>query len=230
MKQFDSEDNGIQLPEDYKPTYIAEQHNNNCQQFFGPITNCTFTMPPAKTKSQSKQKTKKQSKTIAALEKPKTLKYFKHGDKKILLKQEERVAIVFNKFNKWGWIDSETSSDDFDSFFNGEPRFCNISWKANTTILTILLQELLKKDYIGSQTNCSAKSLVKEQFHKTANSDRTRISNDDYEHIQITLILLDIKNPLPFKYDNSGEEEEIDTSDITLKEVYSGILRSTKGI
>lgn len=30
-----------------KPTYIKEQKNYNCQQFFGNISGCTFTMPSA---------------------------------------------------------------------------------------------------------------------------------------------------------------------------------------
>lgn len=30
-----------------KPEYIKEQHNHNCQQFFGPVTGCVFAMPGA---------------------------------------------------------------------------------------------------------------------------------------------------------------------------------------
>ena len=30
-----------------KPVYIHEQHNSNCQQFFGPVTGCVFAMPGA---------------------------------------------------------------------------------------------------------------------------------------------------------------------------------------
>ena len=29
----------------YKPDYIEHQENNNCQQFFGPVSNCVFAMP-----------------------------------------------------------------------------------------------------------------------------------------------------------------------------------------
>lgn len=34
-------------PNPQKPTYIKEQKNYNCQQFFGNISGCTFTMPSA---------------------------------------------------------------------------------------------------------------------------------------------------------------------------------------
>lgn len=30
-----------------KPVYIKEQHNQNCQQFYGPVTGCVFAMPGA---------------------------------------------------------------------------------------------------------------------------------------------------------------------------------------
>ena len=29
----------------YKPEYIENQTNNNCQQFFGPVSGCVFAMP-----------------------------------------------------------------------------------------------------------------------------------------------------------------------------------------
>lgn len=203
---------------------ITQQGIQSVQTTHTPETKATI---PQTSKSK-KSKRKTDSKTVAALEKPKTLKYFKYVNKRVLLEQEKRVAIVFKMFNDWGWLDSETSSDDFDSFFKGESRFCNITWKANATILTILLQELLKKDYIESQTKCSAKSLVEQQFQKTANSDRSRISDEDNERIAITLIILDLKNPLPKKGDFMNDE--VDVSEAAWKEVYAGILRSTKGI
>lgn len=35
-----------------KPTYIAQQTNNNCQQFYGPISGCVFAMPGAQVTQQ----------------------------------------------------------------------------------------------------------------------------------------------------------------------------------
>lgn len=231
MKQFDTNTDDIQMSEDYKPTYINEQHNNNCQQFFGPIMNCTFTMPAASTKPDPKvakprKKAEQKPKTGG---KPLTLKYYKHGNKGVLMKQRKRVDIVFRLWNKWGWIDDTTSPDDFDALFEGEPRHCNITWKANATILTILLQELLQQSYVEKQRGCSAKSLVKKQFRKTANSDRTRLDEDAEEKIRLTLLVLDISNPLPERRGSRGEED-VDESEAALKEVFSGQLRETKGV
>lgn len=234
MKQFDTDNMGTQMPEDYKPTYIKEQHNNNCQQFFGPITNCTFTMPPVNGNKQSSKQTSKpnhKNKTTSGKnEKPKTLKYFKHGNNGILMKQRERVTIIFQKFNEWGWINDETSPDDFDSFFEGEPRHCNIKWTGTTTTLTILLTEILKQDYIGEQTNCKATSLVQKQFGITPNSDRSRLKKDVENRIKLTLFILDIKNPLPNKRKTGYNDEEYDIQDKALYEIFSGQLHSTKSI
>lgn len=48
MKQFETDaDNDTQQQNLRKPTYIKEQNNYNCQQFFGNLTGCTFTMPAA---------------------------------------------------------------------------------------------------------------------------------------------------------------------------------------
>ena len=195
MKQFESDTDDMPMSEDNKPTYIQEQHNYNCQQFFGPITNCTFTMPAAKPSSASrKPKPPKQKNTgeKRLSGKPKTLKYCSHGNKGVLRKQGERIALVFKKWNEWGWIGSETSTDDFDALFEGEPRHCNITWKANTTVLTLLLQKLLKQPYITEQKSQSASSMVKAQFGLTPNFDEKRLAKDDDFKIEVTVYLLNI--------------------------------------
>ena len=158
-----------------------------------------------------------------------TLKYYTHGNKGVLRRQGERVKLVFERWNKWGWIDGKTTTDDFDALFEGEPRHCNITWRANATILTILLQELLQQPYIQAQTGCAAKSLVEQQFGKTANSDRTRLDEEAEAKIRLTLLVLDIKNPLPERR-GSRSEVDIDISDAALREVFAGQLRVTKGV
>ena len=230
MKQFDTETDDMQMSEDYKPTYIKEQHNNNCQQFFGPITNCTFMMPAASQPSKKKPKTNK-PKTGTGRKpsgKPMTLKYYTHGNNSVLMKQRKRVDLVFNKWNKWGWIDAQTATNDFDSFFEGEPRHCNITWKANTTLLTILLQELLEQPYITKQKRQSPSSMVRGQFGLTPNFDKKRLAEDDDFKIDVTVYLLNIDNPLPLR--KGGEDDDHDTTDAALQAVLSGQLRSTKGI
>lgn len=160
--------------------------------------------------------------------KPKTLKYCSHGNKGVLRKQGERIALVFKKWNEWGWIGSETSTDDFDALFEGEPRHCNMTWKVNTTILTILLQELLKQPCITKQKGQSPSSMVREQFGLTPNFDQKRLTDDDKFKIEVTVYLLNINNPLPRR--SGGEDDEYETTDTALQAVMSGLLRTTKGI
>lgn len=160
--------------------------------------------------------------------KPMTLKYYRHGHNGKLAAQRRRVDILYRKWTEWEWMDRDTSPDDFDAFFEGEPRHCNITWTANSTVLTILLQELLKQDYIEAQTNCSAKSLVREQFGKEANSDRRRLDSTAETRIRLSLLILDTSTPLPERSGRAADDE--DTSDAALYEVFAGALRLTKGI
>lgn len=171
-------------------------------------------------------KTTRKNTSGKAGDKPKTLKYFTHGNKGILMKQQRRVNILFQLWSKWGWIDENTPADDFNKFFEGEPRHCNLTWTGNTTILTILLQELLLQTYIEKQTGCSAKSLVEKQFGKTANSDRNRLDTTSKENIRITLYVLDIDKPLPLR--QGGGDHDYDVSDTAFRMVLSGELHASK--
>lgn len=183
-----------------------------------------YTKVPNKKKAEAKNSGREKTSG-----KPKTLKYYKHGNNGVLMEQRKRVDIIFKKFSEWGWVDANTSPNDFDAFFEGVPRYCNINWTGSSTILTILLQELLKQSYIEKQTGCAAKSLVEQQFGRTANSDRTRLDGDAHEKIELTLLILDTKNPLPERRRCSGSDPT-DIKDAALREIFSGKLRSTKGI
>ena len=160
---------------------------------------------------------------------PKTLRYYdstsSKGEEK---KKRKRVDIVFRWFNEWGWLDDETQPDDFDYFFEGNPRHCNLTWKGNCTILTILLRELIKQPYIIKQTGCNANSLVKQQFKKSPSFNESRLTPEDEEHINWVLYVLNPKNPL-----NDGQRRNDDEDDdfIRLAAAYaiqSGQLRVGK--
>ena len=179
-----------------------------------------------KTSKATKPKEKKSEKKTSG--KPKTLQYYTHGNKGVLKKQSERLKLVFDKWNKWGWIDSETSTDDFDAFFEGEPRHCNMTWKANSTVLSILMRELLEQPYIAEQKRQSASSMVREQFGLTPNFDASRLDDDDKFRIDVTIYLLNINNPLPLR--KGGDDDDYVTTDAALQAVLSGQLRATKGI
>ena len=71
---FNSE---VTTPDAPKPHYIREQHNHNCQQFFGPVTGCIFAMPGAnvyQNPSSTKTKTDASSKKSSSLPDVSTVK------------------------------------------------------------------------------------------------------------------------------------------------------------
>ena len=207
--------------------YVANKHVDyqvgNVENGGVGIQNIYYEKKPTSPKANKKSEKKPNS------EKPKTIKYYTHGNNGVLMKQRHRVLMIYRWFTAWNWIDDNTNPDDFDSFFEGEPRHCNITWTANSTILTIFLHELLQQPYIQEQKGCSAKSLVEQQFGKTANSDRKRLDEDAEQKIELTLIVLDIKKELPQKR-GSNKDEEYDESYLAVSELYEGQLRSTKGI
>lgn len=238
MKQSEQYTDDMQSDGERKPTYIKEQHNYNCQQFFGNITNCTFTMPAATPASSSSSATlsttnrkrpkQKKTATAATSEKPMTIRYYKHGNNGLLQRQRHRVDILYRKWTEWKWIDESTRPEDFDRLFEGLPCNCNINWTSTSATLTILLQELLKQSFVEKQTRCTAKYLVARQFGRTANSSRTRIDKKTEDRISFSVFILDTSNPLPER--NSGNADEEDIQDSAFYEVCAGSLRATKGI
>jgi hypothetical protein len=178
------------------------------------------------------QKKKSFDKKISSA--PKTLQYFVSGQKGMLREQQRRVEIIFKKFNEWGWIGSKTTSYDFNSLFTGEDRHCNIVWKKNSTVLSVLLRRMLnyknrhEENLIVAQTGQSATSMVNEQFNLTPNFDQNRLTEDDKFKIKLTLFVLDVQNPLPLRY--GGSDNDYDVSDAAFQEVLAGQLRITKGI
>lgn len=238
MKQSEQYTDDMQPDGERKPTYIKEQHNYNCQQFFGNITNCTFTMPAATPASSSSSATlsttnrkkpkQKKTATAATSEKPMTIRYYKHGNNSMLQKQRRRVDILYKKWTEWKWIDENTMPDDFDRLFKGLPCHCNITWTGTNATLTKLFQILLKESFIEKQTKCSAKYLVANQFGKTQDCRSNRLDEETKTRIYISIFILDTRNPLPQRNDVNAEEYDI--RDAALYEIYEGVLRSTKGI
>lgn len=230
MKPFNQDLDDMLPANGRKSTYIKEQHNENCQQFFGNIYGCTFTMPSAPPRSSKATKRLKPQKkaAVAVGEKPMTIKYYKHDNKGLLRKQRQRVDVLYKKWTEWKWIDENTMPDDFDRLFEGSPCHCNITWTGTNATLTKLFQILLKESFIEKQTKCSAKYLVANQFGKTQDCRSNRLDEETKTRIYISIFILDTRNPLPQRNDVNAEEYDI--RDAALYEIYEGKLKSTKGI
>lgn len=156
---------------------------------------------------------------------PLTLKYYRHGTEAIVDKQKKRVEYLFEKWNLWGWLDVSANSNDFDKFFEGKDRDCNlILARGVPPKMTIFLECLLKYEIpkgmgkeklIVYQTHHSARSIVEGQFKVTANSIKKRLSPVDWARIKESIYILDYTLDLPRK--KGGDDEDYDLSDETLQ-------------
>ncbi|MCQ2305825.1 MAG: hypothetical protein MJZ97_12645 [Bacteroidales bacterium] len=161
---------------------------------------------------------------------PYTLNYYTKDRENAFMTQRNRVLLVFKKFIEWKWINKDTRPEDFESFFSGKERHCNIKWTATNSILTYLMKTLLEQTYITKQTGCSARSIVTNQFGKNPDNNYSRIDDAAKGKVKITLFLLDISKPLPERRNASGysTESDLDMSDKALQEVYSGAMHVGK--
>lgn len=144
--------------------------------------------------------------------------------------KQKRIQAVMIKMQEWGWIEEPQNANDFFSFFDGIPRHCNLIWKGkNTTILTILMKELIKCPYIvQDKPGCSSESIVKYQFGKTPNHDQSRITPDQELKIKIIMWLLDPNNNYCEMVSN--HDEDVLLQDAALIEVLNGNMSIIKDL
>lgn len=190
-------------------------------------THATATCAPTTSKATKK---KSPAKVNQDANPPYTLDYYTKDRENDFKTQRNRVLLVFKKFIEWKWINKDTRPEDFESFFSGKERHCNIKWTATNSILTYLMKSLLGQTYITKQTGCSARSIVTNQFGKNPDNNYSRIDDAAKAKVKITLLLLDISKPLPERRNASGysTENDLDMSDKALQEVYSGAMHVGK--
>ena len=139
-----------------------------------------------------------------------------------------RVNIVMRKMQEWKWIEEPNIVDDFDHFFDGEPRNCNLKWIGNLYIISELLKQLLKQHYMNKMKGVSARSIVINQFGLTPSGNKERLDALDLERINIIKYILDYNKPLPLPYKGKGEGSDI--SDLALQAVFAKELHITKDL
>lgn len=140
-----------------------------------------------------------------------------------------RVNIVMQKMVEWKWIEDVKIADDFDHFFNGEPRNCNLKWIGKpTAILSELLKQLLDQHYMSKTKGVSARSIVINQFGLNPSGNKERIDATQMDRINMIKYILDYKKPLPLPPKGKGEEKDI--SDLALQAVYAKVMHITKDL
>lgn len=141
----------------------------------------------------------------------------------------KRIGFVRRKWEEWGWLEANTDVADFEHFFSGKPRDCQLIWKANNAILSLLIAKLLdEKDCFGHITGCSPRSIVINQFKKSYDKHEERVDELNKLRIGWSVKLLNYKFPLelPQLPYHLGE----DISDNALHEVFAGNMHITKDL
>lgn len=156
-----------------------------------------------------------------------TLKY-NCPDEKMRVK---RIDAVMRMMVGWEWIEEPQVADDFQSFFSGSERNCNLIWHQSATvaILTDLIKRLLLQHYIDKVTGVSARSIVKNQFNRTPDNNKGRVDAENAERIQWVIDLLDYNKPLPLPH-KSDEEGYDNTYKAAMQAVFTKDLHITKDL
>lgn len=167
---------------------------------------------------KSKTKKDKNKSTLYTL-------YYNCNDKNLRTK---RINFVRRKWEEWNWIETNTDIEDFEDFFDGKPRDCQLKWKANNAVLSLLIAELDKQYFITKQTGCSPRSVVINQFKRSYDKHTKRVDELDKLKIFWTIQLLDFKNSLALPQLPYRQGDDI--SDAALQEVFAGNLHITKDL
>ena len=112
-----------------KPSYIKEQNNYNCQQFFGNISNCTFTMPSSSKDTETAQKKTAQKKKTA-----KTHTEKQHGIEYPVFSKgtgvtDAHIKMLFHLLARYGWLDANNNAESqFMLLFKGGQNKCEVKF------------------------------------------------------------------------------------------------------
>ena len=182
----------MQRSEDYKPTYINEQHNNNCQQFFYPISNCTFMMLPA-SPSAKKTSSKKGGSNSSSTTTPKP--ELQHGVEYPVFSKgsgvtDDHIKALYRLLTARGWISTQTKEADFFRLFSGKSNDCEIIWTGQdklgdnkpTTLGVSALYVLFKDMFDEGLITTSSKAqkvgpILEKHFVNTDGHFLTNVSN-----------------------------------------------------
>lgn len=153
-----------------KPQYIHEQHNTNCQQFFGPVTGCVFAMPganvyqspqAANTPSKAKPKKKRPAKADKNDTPPLTFTFTR---KRGLT--DQHLLLMLNILQREQWIMPESNPDRFIDLFSGKESDCHIIWNPDTGkgILRDLFRMMLEGGFIECPGGYKYVQIVESHF------------------------------------------------------------------
>ena len=141
----------------------------------------------------------------------------------------KRIDAVMRMMTGWKWIKEPQEADDFQAFFGGLERNCNLKWIESAAILTDLMKQLLKQHYIDKVTGVSARSIVMNQFMRTPDNLSGRLDKVDLNRIQWVMRVLDYNKPLPLPQNH--DDEDFDTTyKAAMQAVFAKEMHTTKDL
>jgi len=152
-----------------KPQYIREQHNHNCQQFFGDISGCVFAMPGS-TVHLNQPAAPAPAETPAPPAKPKPRKATPHKPTtctytyRWMDKCPERITHLYQGLLSLGWIDSSTKPDTFQALFSGQAAEFRIRWTDSTALLWYLFKLIKDRKYVTRPDGVTTWAIEKSHF------------------------------------------------------------------
>ena len=135
---------------------------------------------------------------------PYTIRYINANEQRT-----KRLQLLMRCLQALDWIEEPPSADDFMDFFEGEPHDCNIKWTATPNQATIyyFLQQLLAQPYIEKCIGCSARSLMKNQFHfANPRADEKRVTDDNKRIVRRLLLIINPQKQLSFKTEDFAND------------------------
>lgn len=181
----------VATPDSLKPHYIREQHNHNCQQFFGPVSNCVFAMPGANvTQPSGDNRPSGAIRRTPSLARPSAadIKAAKAANLKRELMtfrtrgvHDANLSLLYQQMVKDGWIDERTLSDDFLALFSGQRSECKVIWagKYGKGTLVFLFEYFEVEGCITTDQGFSIPNILMGHFVDTNGRFLTRLDKGD---------------------------------------------------
>lgn len=210
-----------------KPQYIENQTNNNCQQFFGPISGCVFAMPGANVTQQMAPSQPAANTTKTKAEKPKHEKSAlpklsskpasnKSREQRTFTKRgilDAHLQLLFRELIKYDWITSDNSVEDFMDLFSGNLSDCTITWgrdnadspKYGKGTLVYLFQHLANiSEVISVPKGCTIPNILMGHFVDKDGNFLTNLDNGDRPNDKAAQEILEFEKILKANANRQG--------------------------
>lgn len=175
------------------PANITHQTNNNCQQFFGPVTGCVFAMPGANVYQQPtpapKPKAEKKTSTLpdVSAAKVKKAKQTKKAVNRELMTfrscgiHDQCITLLYQQMVKDGWIEAATKESDFRELFSGSRSEGIIIWsgKHGKGTLVFLFRYMEMEGLIEYDAAFTIPKILMGHFVDTKGQYLTNLDNGD---------------------------------------------------